>query len=241
MHGFNEETPLLLLDELVVPLRHSDVWKAARTWVEAFENDPQMRYLRSNRRQTAWMKFIDRIAMACIMTVFIRRKVALTVHSGAAIVIGSPGLGEPTPKTQIDRVLDTIVGGLASVVSRKFFSAEQSKRNKELEEKTQVAIKTALEKNGRKLSEMLSVMILATEPASQKRGYGGELLDAITSLADVTGQVSWLLSSNSQNTQFYRLHGFEIAGEAVVGDQNPTWHEAPVVVRIMAREPRRRR
>jgi len=101
------------------------------------------------------------------MSILIRRKIALTVNSGAAFIFGAPGLGEPKPKTPIDRAIDAIVGALASVVSRKFASAEQNQRNKELEEKSQVVIKRALERRGRKANEMMLVMVLATDPSSR--------------------------------------------------------------------------
>ena len=52
-----------------------------------------------------------------------------------------------------------------------------------MEEKTRKALDRVL---GDRAKDMLTVMILATEPASQNRGYGGALLDAVTSLVDVS-------------------------------------------------------
>ena len=50
-----------------------------------------------------------------------------------------------------------------------------------MEEKARKALDTVL---GDRIKDMLTVMILATEPSSQKRGYEGALLDAVTSLVD---------------------------------------------------------
>jgi len=48
-----------------------------------------------------------------------------------------------------------------------------------VEEKTRKALDSVL---GNRVKDMMTVMILATERSSQKRGYGGALLDAVTSL-----------------------------------------------------------
>ena len=51
-----------------------------------------------------------------------------------------------------------------------------------MKEKTRKALDRVL---GDRIGDMLHVMILATERSSQKRGYGGALLDAVTSLVGV--------------------------------------------------------
>ncbi|PPQ65957.1 hypothetical protein CVT26_010719 [Gymnopilus dilepis] len=236
MHGLPEEKPTLRVTDDVVPLRQAHVWKAAGTWVEAYQNDPQLRYLRDNERSTFWTKTVDKISIACILTIFLRKKIALTVNSGAAFVIGSPGVTDRKSRRPIDRIIDKVIKGLAGVVNRKFVSKEQRKRNAEFDEKYKEALTRAL---GPRVRDMFCVMILGTEPGCQGHGYGGALLDALNSLADITEKASWLHSSNIQNTGFYNLHGYETVAEIVLGDQNPAWKEAPVVTRIMVREPRR--
>ncbi|KAF8914157.1 hypothetical protein CPB84DRAFT_61505 [Gymnopilus junonius] len=224
MYGFNDEKPHFLVNNDVVPLHQGHVWKAAGTWVEAYRNDPQLRYLRDNEKQTIWTKAIDRICIACIMTIILRRKIALTVNSGAAFVIGSPALNGRKPRGLVDRVINNIIKGFAAVVNRKFVTDEQHKRNDEFEGKYKEAVRRAL---GSRTRDMFCVMLLATESDSQGHGYGGALLDSLSSLADVTDKASWLHSSNIQNTRFYNLHGFETVAEVVLGDQNPTWTKHP--------------
>jgi len=236
MHGINQEKPELVLHDEVVPLRQAHIWKAAGTWTEAFRNDPQLRYQRDDENQTRWTLAIDKIAIASIMSLLVKSNVALTIQSGAAFIIAAPALGGANPNRPIDRAIRAIINALVAVLTRKFGSAEQRKRNKEVEEKSKEVVNRVL---GNRTKDMLNVILLATEPASQGYGYGGSLLDAVTSLADITGQASWLTSTNVRNTQFYNSHGFETVGEVVLGDQNPTWRRAPVLVKIMVREPQR--
>ena len=71
--------------------------------------------------------------------------------------------------------------------------------------------------------EMRAINSLATDPDFQRRGYGGALVDYVTSLADAEGRPTYLLSSNPINTEFYNSHGFVEIGKAMIGEGNPTW------------------
>ena len=51
-----------------------------------------------------------------------------------------------------------------------------------MEEKTRKALDRVL---GDRVKDMMTVVILANEPSSRKRGYGGALLDAVTSLVNI--------------------------------------------------------
>ena len=44
----------------------------------------------------------------------------------------------------------------------------------------------------------------------------------------------WLHSSNRETSDFYRRHGFNAIAEVLLGDQNPTWRQAPIVVEIVS-------
>lgn len=81
--------------------------------------------------------------------------------------------------------------------------------------------------------EMRTVDSLATDPDFQRRGYGGALVDYITSLADEEGRATYLLSSNPINTEFYNSHGFVEIGKAMIGEGNPTWNAPPLPILLV--------
>lgn len=81
--------------------------------------------------------------------------------------------------------------------------------------------------------EMRTVDSLATDPDFQRRGYGGALVDYITSLADEEGRATYLLSSNPINTEFYNSHGFVEIGKAMIGEGNPTWTAPPLPILLV--------
>ena len=75
------------------------------------------------------------------------------------------------------------------------------------------------------MEDMIYVGLLATEPASQGKGYGGALLEVIndfvsaiplinsrhylpqfSSQADELSKATWLISSNTLNDPFYNSH-----------------------------------
>lgn len=76
---------------------------------------------------------------------------------------------------------------------------------------------------------------LATNPDFQRRGYGGALVDEVTRRADKERRSSYLISSNTANTEFYNSHGFFTLAETVVGDNNPSWKGAPIPMPLMVR------
>lgn len=51
--------------------------------------------------------------------------------------------------------------------------------------------------------------------------------------ADKEGRSVWLISSNVINTEFYGSFGFVSKADVVMGDENPTWTEQPVIVRLV--------
>lgn len=125
-----------------------------------------------------------------------------------------------------------------------------SQRNEEYEKKLQNAIHQAI---GDRVKDMIKVMVLANESQSQGQHYDGILLDSVTSLvrrviviekksldepmnqADVMGQTTLVQSSDLHKTEFYKAHGFKDVADVVLGDQNPRWHSAPVIIKIVSR------
>ncbi|KAJ8518206.1 hypothetical protein ONZ45_g4728 [Pleurotus djamor] len=99
-------------------------------------------------------------------------------------------------------------------------------------------LKAATEKAlGNRVNDMLYVEGLGMNPACQGRGYGGALLDAVTSMADASSHASYLYSSNvAANTKFYMSHGFLPVAEIFAGDDDPEWDNPPVAVQLMVRE-----
>lgn len=81
---------------------------------------------------------------------------------------------------------------------------------------------------------MRCVNALATHPDFQRRGYGGALVDAVTSLADAEGRSTYLFSSNPINTEFYNSHGFFTLAELLVGEDEPTWKKPPVPIALVS-------
>ena len=52
--------------------------------------------------------------------------------------------------------------------------------------------------------------------------------------ADAQGRAAYLASSNVLNTEFYNSHGFMTAGEVYLGDDNPQWHQEPIIFRLVS-------
>ena len=88
---------------------------------------------------------------------------------------------------------------------------------------------------GASKSQMRVLASLATHPSYQGRGYASALIDALCERADYEGRSTWLFSSNPANDAFYESFGFVRLGEAVVGENNPTWKGEPVRMALMVR------
>ncbi|TFK43701.1 hypothetical protein BDQ12DRAFT_191612 [Crucibulum laeve] len=215
---------------VVVPLKRSDIAKAIRTWDDAFKDDPLIRYVEGETPRPK-PKPLKKGVMTAFLTIWRRRKISLTIKAGSALIIATPAKNQSGPPTPGDRVLDWIAGLMVKIWGR-LGSAEQHKRQKEFQDKVKDAISKHL---GDRVNDMLYLEIVATEPASQGRGYGGALVDAVTAVADSLLQESYLVSSNIANTEFYNSHGFKTARDILIGDQNPNWRKPPVVVKLMVR------
>jgi hypothetical protein len=49
----------------------------------------------------------------------------------------------------------------------------------------------------------------------------------------MTDRAIWLKSTNEKNTSFYLFHGYKVVDTVVIGNDNPDWHNAPVVLNIV--------
>ncbi|RDB26987.1 hypothetical protein Hypma_005108 [Hypsizygus marmoreus] len=218
----------------VTPLRYRNVFNAARTFAKTGAPDPVVRYIRNNRNPTRPEQMSERLRIAAYLVLCIRTKIMLTVDKGIANVVGAP----PQEITRRRDVITKIVQWITQVLRCHrdlTIKPEERERRKELEDKMSEAVKRTF---GDRVDTMWYVESLCTDPEHQGRGYGGALLDSVTTLADWASQTTWLQSSNINNTAFYNMHGFVTVETVVLGDQNPTWNEAPVVVSIMVREPK---
>ncbi|PPR04065.1 hypothetical protein CVT24_010640 [Panaeolus cyanescens] len=209
-----------------VPLQR-DIPKAAQTYCDAFRDDPMINYLDAGRRSNERLR---KFYVSTILRVHRYSHILSTIDHGVAISSAKPAHFKP--KTA-DKLLDCFVQ-LTQHVGR---SKEQRKRLKEYNTKMKKALEETPEL-GENIKDMILVELLATSPESQGHGYGTALLSALTLIADVLRQKSWLTSSNIKNTAFYNSHGFVTVKDIILGDDNPCWEGSPIVVKLMVRNPR---
>jgi len=165
---------------------------------------------------------------------YIRRKQAFTVGGGDAFVAYERSEDDQPVRSPLNRMLDQIVNTVIKAL-RWFNSPQQKDHRAEYAAK----LGAALEAIGEDKNKMVTLVSLATAPAKQRRGYGTLLVRKVTEIADAQGRSTVLTSSNVVNTGFYESCGFHVAQEFELGKGNPTWNEAPVVIRIMVRPPTR--
>ncbi|KAI0638287.1 hypothetical protein C8Q77DRAFT_423097 [Trametes polyzona] len=66
--------------------------------------------------------------------------------------------------------------------------------------------------------------------------FGSKLVTAVTDMGDADGRDVWLITTDAY--PFYEGLGFSTIRSALVGDKNPVWKGAPVVIRLMHRPAR---
>jgi hypothetical protein len=49
----------------------------------------------------------------------------------------------------------------------------------------------------------------------------------------MTDRAIWLQSTDEKNTSFYLFHGYKVVDTVLIGNDNPDWHNAPVVIKIV--------
>ncbi|KAF9006553.1 hypothetical protein BDQ17DRAFT_1351943 [Cyathus striatus] len=219
----------LVGDILVQPLKRSEISKAATTWHDAFVEDPLFSYIQAGKKPSHASNLWRKTIYKSLLRTWRRNRVTLTVNAGASLAVFTPAFMNRDHKLPTERLLYTFV----AIIKRLSDNKEQRKREKEYEIKRDEVFSRVI---GDRDKEMAVLDLLCTELASQGHGYGGALVDAINLLADLRAKDTWLISSNILNTAFYESHGFKGVADIVLGDDNPVWHEAPVIVKLMVRE-----
>ncbi|KAJ8502769.1 hypothetical protein ONZ45_g11458 [Pleurotus djamor] len=149
------------------------------------------------------------------------------IHYSATFICMTPALKDPSGP--LDPFYDWLVKRVTSV-STKVRPAGYNMRRARVVEKIAKATEQVL---GRRVNTMVHVDGLSTDPKIQGHGYGGALLDAISSLTDSASQASYLESSNAATTSFYMYHGFLPVADILVGEDDPEWTEDPLVVKLV--------
>ncbi|KAF8897730.1 hypothetical protein BD779DRAFT_398403 [Infundibulicybe gibba] len=215
----------------VTPLRVVHAARAAKTYTDAFADDPLFRYMRADQEQTLFRRMIERLFLTIALPFFIYQQICLTVMAGRSFIMMDPpkAAARPgRPRRLFEQLIALVMKGL-----RVLKTAEQKKVDEFDEKRKNLTTKTL----GDRVDQMFYVGCLATEPASQGRGYGSALMQAAISLADATNQALWLITATEEDVEFYNMHGLKTMGETVLGEGNETWHEVPVIIRLMVREP----
>ncbi|EMD40903.1 hypothetical protein CERSUDRAFT_80554 [Gelatoporia subvermispora B] len=218
------------------PLTHKHIPNVIQSIHDALDPDPLQRYLLDTpdkdkarfprKREDAWN------TLFCSQ--YIRKHRAYTVNGGDAIVVYDPAPNdEGSADGPLQRFLDKITGYLIGALDL-WKSPQQKEREQEFYVKQRAVAEKVI---GDQIKEMVVLRALATAPEKQGRGYGSMLVRVVTAFADDRGRSTWVTSSNVDNTGFYESFGFKVVGEVRMGEENPTWNKAPVIVRIMVRPP----
>ncbi|EKM54617.1 uncharacterized protein PHACADRAFT_185527 [Phanerochaete carnosa HHB-10118-sp] len=193
------------------PMTYTDVPTAVRTYEAAFKGDPSHHWLRDTSANGIHLTSIDYHGSALPM---LGRRTEISALWGYCVTKGLAWT--------IDNGAAIICYGPAkSTLSRT--------------DKAAVSVLVgALGMNtlGDREEEAIYLQILATTPEKQGRGYASALIRTVTGIADAQRRATFLLSSNLINTGFYNSFGFVEGAKIVLGNDDPTWREPPVVVLV---------
>lgn len=215
------------------PMHYADLPAVVRTNEAAFKEDPFIHWL----RDTPDYKGGGLPAYAHLTETYtawsfrVANGTAWTVDDGAAIVCY--GAAKIT-RGRTEKAVEAVAGRLFSVASVFTNTPQQRKRGEEIRAKHTVAFKEAL---GDRELEVIHLQVLATHPDKQGHGYGSALVRTVTGIADAQGRATVLTSSNPINTGFYNSLRFVEKAQIVLGNDDPTWTDPPVVLLVMVREP----
>ncbi|KAH9937504.1 uncharacterized protein B0H18DRAFT_1113329 [Fomitopsis serialis] len=221
----------------IEPMRVVDVPKAVEDAIVANEDDPWHRYkcgypVDAGKRTVFPLQMRSAIYLGWLDA--IRRREHWTINRGESILVYSAAENSLSPwQRAINNVAGAITKRLLAVFTY-FKTKEQQKRDKEAHEKEQAVVAKHL---GDRVANLISLDNLATAVKAQRKGYASALVRHLTDLADKQGRGVWLFTHES-TVGFYARLGFERVSHFVVGDNNPTWTEKPVVMCMMLREPK---
>ncbi|KAH8118698.1 hypothetical protein DFH11DRAFT_1568734 [Phellopilus nigrolimitatus] len=245
--GYEKDSPI------VEPLRKEHLDKAVDSVTTAFENDPMNKYVfgdaekpsptRSALTKRAWKVSFGRA---------IKRKLAYTVNGGDAVIVATPAEEDSTKPSLIDRAIDFVIKTILKTLQSQgpeqmkvYLTSQMSavsvalilhQRFNEVQSKSQ---KLREEKLGDSVKSMIYLNLIATAPESQGHGYGTALMDTVLFQADIHRHSIYLFASNVANVAYYESFGFTTIALVTLGDDNPAWHDPPVLVPLMVREPKR--
>ncbi|KAH8106043.1 hypothetical protein BXZ70DRAFT_412533 [Cristinia sonorae] len=214
-------------DTLMFVAEH--VPRIVETIPDILAQDPLKRYLleTEDRKDNIFTRASFKFSAYADMGTFAGKKTGYVIDNGDAHVCFS----DPAkPTSRANGYLLKLAGWLYGLS----LSKEQTKRLKEMQVKYRAAIKEFLGEYG---GDMFSIEHVGAIPAKQGHGYGTTLCKLVVAEADSRRLKTYLVSSNRDaNTEFYNRLGFFAVKKFVLGEQNPTWREAPVVIEIMIRD-----
>ncbi|KAI0335566.1 hypothetical protein GY45DRAFT_810276 [Cubamyces sp. BRFM 1775] len=227
---FDEASPLLVqasstqtvrVPELeVVPLRHVEIFRAARCAQAAIASESSSRYLHD--ADTAPGSAVrQRFALTINYLDNVHCHKAWTIDHGSSILT----LGFPENRE----------GPFLPIVApllKAFDTEELKKRKKEWVDATNTLLRETL---GDAVKNMIEVQGLATAPEKQGRGYATALMRFVNAIADAQGRSVYLFTTDAYS--FYEIVGYTVLQEAVIGIDNPKWKGDPIHIRIMYRPP----
>jgi len=209
---------------------------ALDTMAEAFRDDPFQDYLWDTPdktpvgRHSKFIRFLVRQRLR--RNISSSWMISRAVDHGIALITATYASNAEKGNTK-DSILDKLVDYMFGVGQVFVSSTEQKKRAYEFVTKLEAKLKEVL---GDRLADLNYLDTIATLPAAQGRGYGSALIESVNQWSDSQDRAMYLWSSNIKNMGFYSYHGFQVVGEILLGDKNPTWQKPPVRFQLMLRE-----
>ncbi|KAF9534733.1 hypothetical protein CPB83DRAFT_901698 [Crepidotus variabilis] len=227
LEGRMHQESLRLLDRVTVEaFRLGDIPRGIDNFYDAFGPDPMFRYTGG----TVPPSILHKTIMRYNFMTWTWTSIMLTIHHGVAVLRASP----PHRTCLLERLLR----GLIRIISgpmRLLLSAEQKKRNEEVDMKMKQLNKDAGVEE--KSKDWVYLEMLFTAQKYQGQGFGSALVKTLTTWLDLSGQTSWVHALDS-NEGFYNFHGFQTMGSITIAEENPEWHEDPFTLIVMVRYPK---
>lgn len=219
-------------------LKYSQINRAQETREAAFEHDPLTSYIRGDTKgKKGRTSKLGRRLEQAELAIYIadNRWMALGAKGGKAMLIGSYALASPegSPTKKKHKIFDFLRRYIYQF-GRVAGSKLHQKRTDNVMSKASALMQKAIGRE--EMAEMLSVSLLCTAPAHQGHGYASALLQKVADIADAQ-QRPIALGAIEINVPFYNFNGYVSLGSTLVGDDDPTWKEDPIIYHIMVRYP----
>ncbi|KAH9899773.1 hypothetical protein C8Q73DRAFT_787620 [Cubamyces lactineus] len=201
----------------VQALRYIDIPKATRTRYRACLISGYEQYY-ADADNAPMPKFRGMLRIAAVLADNVFAQKAICINRGEATVAIGLGRRRRGP-----------VGKIVLAILDRFGSEEVNKRKQEFVAKLDQMLDVAF---GEKVSDMLEICGLATDPRKQGKGYGKALVQFINAVSDAQGRAVYAVTSDAQG--FYESLGYTLASEDFIGAGNPTRNGPPVAIRVDA-------